>query len=75
MQLESAFLKVFSDILFTVDAGKNAVLIQLDLTADFDTVYHKVLIWRLEHLIEISGTALWWFSSYLKDMSFSVVFD
>lgn len=69
---ESALLKVFNDILMAVDAGKNAVLILLDLTAAFDTVDHNVLICRLEHLIGIRGTALQWFSSYLKDRSFSV---
>lgn len=54
---ESALLKVFNDILVAVDAGKNAVLILLDLKAAFDTVDHNVLICRLEHLI-ISGVFL-----------------
>ncbi len=55
---ESALLKVFNDVLVAVDAGKNAVLILLDLTAALDTVDHNVLIGQLEHLIGIRGTAL-----------------
>lgn len=66
---ESAFLKVFNDIL--LDDSKNAVLI-LDLTTAFESVDHNVLIWHVEHFISIKGTALLWFSSYLKGRSFSV---
>ncbi len=58
--------------MLAVDAGKNAVLILLDLTAAFDNVGHNVLIWHLEYLFGVRGTALRWFISYLKDRLFSV---
>lgn len=44
----------------------------LDLTTAFDTVDHKILIDCLRDQVGIQGLALEWFSSYLKDRTFSV---
>ena len=66
---ELALLKVFHDLLLTTDTGDCAILILLDLTAAFDTVDHNILISRLEHWVDIKGTALEWFISYLADKS------
>jgi len=44
---ESAVLRVFSDILGTLDRGEFAALALLDLSAAFDTVDHPTLIKRL----------------------------
>lgn len=68
----SGLLKVFNDILLAIDGGKNAILILFYLTATFDAVDHNVLIWLLEHLFSIKGTALWWFNLHLKDKSFAL---
>ncbi len=40
----SALVRVTNDILLSVDSGKGAVLILLDLSAAFDTVDHCILI-------------------------------
>ena len=41
---ETALLKVHSDILSAVDNGCVVVLVLLDLTAAFDTIYHGILL-------------------------------
>jgi len=69
---ETALLKVFNDLFLHLDAGNCAILILLDLTAAFDTVDHKILLWRLEHCVGLKGTVLKWFESYLTGRSISV---
>ncbi len=69
---ESALLRVSNDILRGVDSGSCVVLLLLDLTAAFDTVDHDILIARLKNHVGVQGLALKWFSSYLKDRTFSV---
>lgn len=69
---ETALLKVFNDLLLSLDTGNCAILILLDLTAAFDTVDHSILLSCLEHCIGIKGTALSWFRPYLSERSFSV---
>ncbi len=54
---ETALLKVFNDILLTVDSGDCAILVLLDLTAAFDSVDHTILLSHLEQCVGIKGTA------------------
>lgn len=69
---ESALLKVYNDILLTIDSGSSALLILLDLSAAFDTIDHGILIDRLEHSVGLQGPVLRWFKSYLTERTFSV---
>uniref|UniRef100_A0A8C6MJ04 Reverse transcriptase domain-containing protein n=1 Tax=Nothobranchius furzeri TaxID=105023 RepID=A0A8C6MJ04_NOTFU len=64
---ETALVRVTNYILMA--SGKNlvSVLVLLDLSAAFDTVDYDVLVEKLEHVVEIKGTALGWFKSYLSD--------
>ncbi len=39
----------------------------LDLSAAFNTIDHNILLNRLENFVDISGSALAWFKSYLFD--------
>lgn len=69
---ETALVKVFNDIRLNTDSGRTTVLVLLDLSAAFDTVDHNILLDRLENWVGISGIALSWFKSYLKDRDFFV---
>ena len=47
--IETALLRVYNDLLLTVDQGNEAVLILLDYSAAFDTINHNVFLDRLFH--------------------------
>ena len=64
---ETALVKVTNDLLTASDNGLLSVLVLLDLSAAFDTIDHRILLQRLEHLIGIKGIALSWFKSYFSD--------
>ena len=64
---ETALLKVTNDLLLSSDSGQVTILILLDLSAAFDTINHSILLSRLQSSINITGTALTWFTSYLTN--------
>lgn len=69
---ETALLRVFNDLLLTVDSGNSAALLLLDLTAAFDTVNHQVLLFCLKMCVGVKDTVLNWFRSYLSERTFTV---
>ena len=70
---ETALLAVHDYFIHSLDNGKVAALILLDLSAAFDTVDHTILLHRLEHWFGIFGTALHhWYSTYLDPRTQSV---
>ena len=71
--VETAIVSVHNDIVRALDNKKAVVLVLLDLSAAFDTVDHDILLKLLNERIGVSGTALKWFSSYLKGRSQYVV--
>ncbi|XP_077985142.1 uncharacterized protein LOC144439783 [Glandiceps talaboti] len=64
---ETALLRVQNDILSALDNGKIVMMVLLDLSAAFDTVDHSILISRLQNRMGITGTALSWIESYLRN--------
>ena len=62
---ETALLKIHSDILTSMDAGRVTALTLLDLSAAFDTIDHTILLSRLDDWFGVTGKALNWFKSYL----------
>jgi len=64
---ETALLRVQNDILHSLDRGESTVFVMLDLSAAFDTIDHKTLLDRLDHLYGIAGKPLQWMRSYLSD--------
>ena len=66
---ETALVKVQNDILLCVDEQQVVLMALLDLSAAFDTCDHRILLSRLETQFRISGSALDWFGSYLRNRS------
>ena len=69
---ETATLAIYNDLLCITDVKNKVVLLLLDLSAAFDTVNHHSLLSKLNKKFGISGSVLKWFTSYLKDRSFTV---
>jgi hypothetical protein len=62
---ETALLRIHNDIIGAIGERKVVLLVQLDLSAAFDTVNHECLVSILQEL-GVSDTALQWFRSYLQ---------
>ena len=63
---ETAMLKVKTDLLDAIDQRKVVCLVVLDLSEAFDTVNHDHLLNCLKYRFGVVGTALTWFTDYLK---------
>ena len=72
---ETALLKIFSDILDAADSAQVTLLGLLDLSVDFDTVDHGILLTRLQVSYGVSGSALAWIASFILHQSQSVNFN
>ena len=67
--METALLKVKTDIIQALDNQEVACLILLDLSVVFDTIDHDILLNRLKSRFAVTGVVLKWLVSYLKDRS------
>lgn len=67
--------KVLNDLLLAVDLEMWVFGSSGSKLSSFDTIDRFILLRRLEEQVGIKGTALSWFSSYLKGKSFSVAID
>ena len=72
---ETTLITVQNDILLALDAGSSAILLMLDLSAAFDTIYHDILLSRLCNVYGITDNALDWFRSYLTGRIQRVVIE
>lgn len=64
---ETAFIRVYNDIILFVGSGQNVILVLLDMSTTFDTVNHEILLTRLHQHFGIRDTSLDWFRDYLHD--------
>ena len=72
---ETALLYVTDRLRISSDNNRISFLISLDLSSAFDTLDHTTLIEILSSHLGISGTALYWFRSYLENRSTIVLFN
>ena len=70
--METALLKVKTDIIQALDNQEVACLILLDLSVVLDTIDHDILLNRLKSRFAVTGVVLKWLVSYLKDRSQAV---
>ena len=56
--VETALVRVFNDLLQSVDEVKEAIVILLDQTAAFDMVDHQILRSRLKDRFGMTGVVL-----------------
>jgi len=64
---ETALLELLNDVYTAGDDRRCTVVIGLDISAAFDTISHKTLLYRLHAEFGLSSTALDWVCSYLSD--------
>ena len=69
---ETALLRLLNDVYCAADNGFRTMLLQLDLSAAFDTIDTSTLLRRLRHTFGVSGPALNWIASYLVGRKQSV---
>ena len=72
METALLILDVTNYRLGSADEGQVSILTLLDLSPAFDTLDHSILLSHLHDMLEISGKAFEWFSSYLSDRFQSV---
>ena len=73
--METAMLKVKTDLLDAINQRKVVCLVLLDLSVAFDTVNHDHLLNHLKYRFGLVGTALAWFTDYLKGHTQRVALD
>ena len=63
---ETAIVNILGKIFQAVDSDKVCALVLLDLTADFDTVDHSILLTVLKERFGVQKGVFDWFNSYLE---------
>ena len=69
---ETLNIKMFNDILKSIDEGSTVSLLLLDMSAAFDTVDHTLLLQLLNTDYGLDGTVLKWLEDYLDNRKCSV---
>ena len=64
---DMALLRVQNDLLLAADKGQEAILVLLEYSSAFDTIDHNIMLQRLTNRYSVSGHAIGWFESYLKN--------
>ena len=73
--VETAMLKMYSDLLSAIDNSQVTIVVMIDLSAAFDTVDIPTVIDILHDEFGIKDTPLKWVESYLTQRSVKVIID
>ena len=73
--METALLKIKTDIMQVIDDQEVVCLVLLDLSTAFNTVSHDLLLNHLHHHFGTGGAVWQWVRSYLSDRTQKVVND
>ena len=68
---EIAINMVFNDIILSMDNNTSCYLVNLDLSSAFDTLFHRILSYRLRE-IGIHGQVHNWLMSFVSNIIYSV---
>jgi Reverse transcriptase (RNA-dependent DNA polymerase) len=66
---ETALRRMLNDLYCNADNKSRSLMMQLGLSAAFDTIDHSTVLRRLEHSFGLSGTVARWLQSYIKGRS------
>ena len=69
---ETALLKVAIDLFLSLNKGNISMLALHDISSAFDTIYHPIIVHRLNTDFGFTDTVLQWSSSYLTDHTHSL---
>ena len=72
---ETALLRVYNDMIFSIDQGGGGILVLLDLSSAFDTIDHAMSFNLWQDIFGISGSALDLLKSYLDGRTQCVQID
>ena len=72
---ETLLVKFMNDLLVAIDKDRGVVVLLVDLSSAFDTVQHDILMKILEQSLNIRGTALKWFHSFLTGRTQAVIIN
>ena len=70
----NAITDLYIDVLKSIDLKEQTLALYLDLSKEFDTINHKILLDTLE-IYGIRGTLLNWFKNYLTNRRQFIQFD
>jgi len=68
-------LKMYNDLLETIDEGQVTIVVMIDLSAAFDTIDIPILIRILQDEFGIHGIPLKWINSYLTNRTMKVLVE
>jgi len=71
--VETAMVKMYHDLLETIDKGIVTIVVMIDLSAAFDTIDIQMAIEILKNDFGIQGIPLNWIESYLTERSSKIV--
>ena len=70
--VETSMLKMYSDLLQSIDKKQVCIVVMIDLSAAFDTVDIPITLQILKDHFHIDGIPLAWFESYLTNRTMKV---